>query len=117
MMFESWTWNAGVLRRLSAHYADRSRQLPQPLLEKLIQSRNHNRAWKELRYFAIALFDLTAHNESPSRSEEQLVLLYEDFMTRHGLLPPIPGTNFLNSFYHISQGYDSGSVCKIKQRV
>lgn len=99
------------------------RPLSDELVAKMIGARLHNKAWQELRYFALAHYDVQIHSLSAaaaacvwlaslSRGSSNCSCLYrgvachamyERAMADIGLAQTHPATRFINTFYHMAQ--------------
>eukprot|EP00049_Salpingoeca_infusionum_P025361 m.18824 g.18824 ORF g.18824 m.18824 type:complete len:671 (-) comp7952_c0_seq2:122-2134(-) len=107
MMFQNWVWEVPVLQMLSSH-VETKLKLPTELAEKVISARQHNKAWAESRYMALALVDLELH--SSDVHADTAMELYNKYMKQYGLLdiPDDDTAHFLSTFYHLVMGYDAG---------
>ena len=59
-MLENWCWEAEPLKRMSGHYKDGS-EIPDKMLQSLIQSRMANIGFHDLRQITLATFDQSIH--------------------------------------------------------
>ncbi|EDQ89077.1 uncharacterized protein MONBRDRAFT_25656 [Monosiga brevicollis MX1] len=115
MMFENWTWDASVLRKLSCHFKTLA-PLPDDAVERLIASRFHNKAWGELRYLYMAMADLRVHmkeSDQPASVHTQSdfadpLQVYNELRLKYALLPAEPDANPWTAWYHPVMGYDAG---------
>lgn len=104
-MLENWCYEPVVLARLSGHYEDLSKPLPDDLREKLIKAKYANEALKNRRQLHFGTFDMTVHTLSGPVDTAQL---WTKFMTEIALTPNQPGTNGAAGFGHIMGGYSAG---------
>jgi thimet oligopeptidase len=103
-MLENWVWSRAVLPRLSGHYLDRSKKLPDELLEKLLAAKNADAGLVYLRQVFFASVDQRFHTaeDLPDTTAE-----YARLMEKISLIPMSPGTHPEASFGHL-MGYDAG---------
>lgn len=115
MALEKFACEPELLSRVSRHYSGKA-DAPQ-LDSETIQRMKANDRWlagtHESRYFAMALFDILCHSQSPPYSFEGQdgLSVHELFMRvleKYTTLPQIPGTHFCTSWYHLVIGYDAG---------
>jgi len=62
-MLENWCWEEDPLRKLSGHYEDISKQLPEALLQSMIAAKNLDSGLMTLRQIFFGKFDLTVHTK------------------------------------------------------
>jgi len=103
-MLENWVWNRETLKKLSGHYLDHNRKLPDELIEKMIQAKLLNVGLQTLRQLAFATIDLDYHSSAQVNSTE----IYAKHMKEIMLIPIQDGTQPQASFGHLMGGYDSG---------
>ncbi|MBI4056918.1 MAG: Zn-dependent oligopeptidase, partial [Elusimicrobia bacterium] len=103
-MLENWVWDPVVLRKLSGHYQDKSKKLPEELLKKMIEAKNMDSGIKYLRQIFFATLDMRYHTASNLDTTE----VYSQLMEQVSLIPMSPGTHPQASFDHLMGGYDSG---------
>lgn len=101
---ENWAWERSMLSALS-HHIDTGSELPSPLVDKLIASKNFLGALMLLRQIEFSLIDLKLHSEpglDPLRALEEI-------RAQVRVTPHIPEDRFLASFTHIfAGGYAAG---------
>ncbi|MBI4678629.1 MAG: Zn-dependent oligopeptidase [Elusimicrobia bacterium] len=104
-MMENFVWQPEVLKRISGHYQDPSRRLPEGLLKKVVAARNFLAATSHLWNAALAAVDLAYHTATgPIDASEVYRKVFEAF----GLKVVEPGTHPETSFDHIVGGYAAG---------
>jgi len=104
-MLENWCYESEVLRRLSGHYQNNSKKLPEDMLESLIKARNADTGLMNSRQIFFGMFDQTIH----STEEENIDTgaLYDEFRQKYTGVACPPGTNGSAGFGHLMGGYDA----------
>ncbi|MFA5140751.1 MAG: M3 family metallopeptidase [Elusimicrobiota bacterium] len=102
-MAENWVWNKTMLQRISGHYQDRSKKLPEELIDKMIAAKNVDSGLTYLRQNFFGTYDMTLHTQAVPDS----TALYEKLMKEVSLVTTTPGTMPESSFTHL-MGYDAG---------
>lgn len=104
-MLEFWCWEKVPLQKLSGHYTDTSKKLPDELIAKLVKAKSANNGITYLRQLMFATLDFQYHTSGPKVDTTGVYAnLAKDIM-----LVPIPdGTIPQASFGHLMGGYDSG---------
>lgn len=102
-MLENWCWEKDILYRLSGHYKDNSKHLPDNLLSKMVAAKNVNTGLLNLRQIFFGLYDQTIH----SQPETDTAALWHKLKTEVSLVGSTPGTNPSASFGHLAGGYDA----------
>ena len=103
-MLESWCWEKESLQKLSGHYKDTSKKLPDELIQKMVDAKLANVGITYLRQVMFATLDMEYHTHSNVNTTEVYARLAKDIM-----LVPIPdGTMPQASFGHLMGGYDAG---------
>ncbi len=103
MLMQDFVWNEQILNRLSGHYRDRSKKLPQELLDKMLATKNFRLATSTLRTVAFSTFDMLCHTAVPKDTTET----YRRVMESMGF-DVVPGTHWQAGFGHIMGGYEAG---------
>ncbi|MBI4402960.1 MAG: Zn-dependent oligopeptidase [Deltaproteobacteria bacterium] len=103
-MLENWVWEKGPLQKLSGHYLDTSKKLPDELLDKMVKARLLNAGIKNLRQLSFGLIDMTYHTTEHVDSTE----IYQRFIRDVMLIPLQPDAIPQASFGHLMGGYDAG---------
>lgn len=103
-MLENWVWKKEPLQKLSGHYKNKNKKLPDEIIEKMIQAKRLNVGLQTLRQLAFASIDLDYHSKSKVNTTE----VYASRMKEVMLIPIQEGTMPQASFGHLMGGYDSG---------
>eukprot|EP01116_Phalansterium_solitarium_P020301 TRINITY_DN5937_c0_g1_i1.p1 TRINITY_DN5937_c0_g1~~TRINITY_DN5937_c0_g1_i1.p1 ORF type:complete len:776 (+),score=281.64 TRINITY_DN5937_c0_g1_i1:314-2329(+) len=105
-MLENWCYDSAVLKRLSGHYQDASKSLPEELRQKLLAAKLVNEALKNRRQLHFGTFDMLVHTapDGVVNSAE----LWQQCMKDIALTESQPGTNGAATFGHIMGGYSAG---------
>lgn len=109
-MMESFAWDEGVLLTLTAHRTT-GEMMPRDMIQRLIDSRNHNVGLTLVRQITFALWDLALHSGQPVSSEQALWQMTDDIrsQTRVDTLPEGLTDHMPAAFTHIfSGGYAAG---------
>jgi len=104
-MLENWCYEAEVLKRISGHYQDLSKPLPDDLRQKLIRAKNVNEALKNRRQLHFGTFDMLVHSTD---QKVDTAALWSKCCDEIALTPSQPGSNGAASFGHIVGGYSAG---------
>jgi len=110
-MFENWCWQPEILRKLSGHYQDTSKPLPDELIKNIIRSKNVGLPLAKLRQTAMSLYDLKLHTDAPISKDSDPNLIseiYNKMKEEISLIAAAPGTNFVAVWQHMVGGYDAG---------
>lgn len=102
-MLENWVWDREVLQSLSGHYLDRTKKLPDDLLNKMLAAKNVNSGLATLRQLHFGSVDQAYHGKPPSDTTRAYARLAKEV----ALIPMSPGTHPEASFGHLV-GYDAG---------
>jgi thimet oligopeptidase len=104
-MFENWVYSPEILKKISGHYLDSSKKLPDAWIEKIIEARKFNQGYAYTRQLFLALLDLTYHTRSGHvDTTEILKTIFHETLG----LEPSEHTHFQASFGHLMGGYDAG---------
>jgi thimet oligopeptidase len=104
-MFENWIYSPEVLKLISGHYKDQSKELPTEMLQKLIEARKFNQGYFYSRQLVFGIFDLTCHT---TEGKVDVTELYKKIHQELVGIPAIENDHFAASFGHIMGGYDAG---------
>jgi Zn-dependent oligopeptidase len=109
-MLENWVWKKETLKKLSGHYSNPQKQLPDEIIEKMIQAKLLNVGLQTLRQLAFGSIDLDYHTSDKVDSTQ----IYASRMEQVMLIPIQNGTQPQASFGHLMGGYDSTVTCGLK---
>ncbi len=101
--FENFIWDKSVIQRLSGHYEDPSRKLPDELFEKVRAARRVAFGLNYLERVAKSAIDLAYHVAVPHDTTKTYQRIWESISP----IPFMPGTHPEASFGHLV-GYDAG---------
>ena len=105
---ENFAWSREVLEQCSKH-TDTGEPLPEPLFERLEQSRHTGAALGMLRQLEFALFDFHLHSEHEPRSGATPLDVLDRVRSEVALVEPPAYNRFPHSFGHIfAGGYAAG---------
>jgi len=104
-MLENWCYDAEVLKRLSGHYQDLSKPLPDDLREKLIKAKNVNEAIMNRRQLFFGMYDMLVHTAHGHVDTQKV---WFETMKEVALFDEIADTNGAAGFGHIVGGYSAG---------
>ncbi len=103
-MLENWAWDTSALAKLSGHFKDNSKPLPEEQIQKLLAAKLLNVGVKYSRQLLFATLDQRYHTDPSVDSTAVYAELARDIMHI-----PIPeNTTPQASFGHLMGGYDSG---------
>ncbi len=105
---ENWLYDRPTLRSVTKH-VDTGVQIPEALMDKIIQGKTFRAAWMMLRQLQFALTDLELHDRWDPSSDESPFDVESRIVKRVSVLPPRPENRFLCKFGHIfAGGYAAG---------
>lgn len=102
---QQWAYEPSVLRRISGHYKDKSRKLPEEIINKLISARNIDSGLQYLRMIAMSGVDMRYHT---ARGRVVTTKVYERLMKSVSFVNIIEGSHPEVSFGHLMGGYSAG---------
>jgi thimet oligopeptidase len=102
-MLENWCWKAASLNRMSGHYTDSTKKIPEALLQGLIKSKNANCGLLVKRQLYFGILDQTMHTSAKCDTAQ----LCQTLQPKIWGIPAMPGTNFVASFGHLAGGYEA----------
>jgi thimet oligopeptidase len=104
-MLENWVWQKDILNRISGHYSDQTKKLPDELLQKMLNLKDFQQASSYTKQLLYGTFDFSIHTqEGPVDVTKTYDDLYRGIMKQE----PIEGGHFPGSFGHMMGGYDAG---------
>lgn len=104
-MLENWVWQPEVLTRLSGHYQDPAKKIPEDLLRRVLPTRTFLQARGYLGQLILSRFDLRAHRLP---TPVDVVALYDRIAEDLTGNPPMPNSLAPASITHVMGGYDAG---------
>ncbi|KAJ5997164.1 hypothetical protein N7522_008824 [Penicillium canescens] len=140
VMLENWCWIKDELRQMSCHYTSLDSklledwqlrhpglpvpptQIPDELLDPLVESRNHNRALWLLSQLAVSRFDMEVHDPPSHEACEAMdpTTLFNQ-VDEKLTLQPIPDREDRGHphvhFGHLLSGYDAGYYSYLSAQV
>ncbi|MBI4370167.1 MAG: Zn-dependent oligopeptidase [Elusimicrobia bacterium] len=103
-IFENWVWDKDILKKISGHYLDKSKKLPDDLLDRMIMAKNMDSGLRYLRQTFFASVDLKYH----AGRKADTTAVYEKLQKEISLVPMTKGTHPEAGFGHLMGGYDAG---------
>lgn len=106
-MNENWVWEKEFLKRISHHYEDYNKSLPDDLIENIIKTKNFDSGLFNIRQIFFNFFDMKIHN---TESVEGLDVneVYNQLKKEILLYNIDEETWGIATFIHIVSGYDAG---------
>ena len=105
-IMEHWAVEPEVMRHYARHYRT-GETIPDPLIEKIINSGHFNQGFATVEYLAASLLDMEYH--TLSEAEDLDVESFEtEYFDRVGLIPEIVSRYRSSYFAHIVGGYAAG---------
>jgi thimet oligopeptidase len=104
-MLENWPWEKKILARLSGHYLDAKKKLPEDLLKKLLAVRDYQQGYFYTRQMMLALTDMTYHTAT---GPVDTAKVYDELYSKLLGIDPVPNGHFPAGFGHLMGGYDAG---------
>jgi thimet oligopeptidase len=104
-MLEEWIWSPKILAKISGHYKDTKKKLPQKLLNQMVAAREFNRGYFYTRQLLFGTLDMTYHSNPPADIDTTAT-----FARLHKELTGVeaqPNIAMEASFGHL-MGYDAG---------
>ncbi|HVJ64517.1 MAG TPA: M3 family metallopeptidase [Bdellovibrionota bacterium] len=103
-MLENWVWEPSILAKISGHYTDTKKKLPEDLVKRMIEARNFQISYFYTRQLLFSITDMTYHSNPGAIDTSAVALkLYADIIG----LNPTQGSHFETSWGHMA-GYDAG---------
>lgn len=104
-LLQQWVYEPAVLRRISGHFKDPQKKLPDAVIEKLVSSRDAASAAYYLRMIALAKIDMRYHT---SENHIDTTETYKEIMRDVAKVGIMPGTHPQASFGHLMPAYAAG---------
>jgi len=103
-MLENWCWQAESLKRMSGHYLDKSKTIPDELVSLMVAAKLANIGLMTCRQLFFGLYDQYIHT---APEVEDAGALYAEMRGRVSKVPNTPGTCGAACWGHIFGGYDA----------
>lgn len=103
-MLENWVWHKEALQKLSGHYKNKNKRLPDEMIDKLLDAKMLDIGLKYLRQLVFASLDMEYH----ANPDSDTTAIYHRLAKDIGLLPIQNDTLPQASFGHLLGGYDAG---------
>jgi len=103
-MFENWVWQPEILTKLSGHFSDAKKKLPEEWIKRMIGAKLFLSGLKYLRQVGFATIDLTYHGPQPVDPLE----VFRDIASNVMLIPLSSQSTPHAGFGHLMGGYDAG---------
>lgn len=104
-VLQQYVYEPAVLRRISGHYADERRRLPEDVIGRLIAARNESSGLYYLRLAALSMIDMRYHT---ARGKLDTTKTYQRLMKKISLVGIIEGTHPQAGFGHLMPAYAAG---------
>lgn len=104
-MLENWVWSPEILSKISGHYTDPNKKLPQALLDNMLKAKNFQQAYGYTKQLLYATFDMTIHT---AKDPVDVTATYNNLHKQLMGIDAIPGNHFAAGFGHMMGGYDAG---------
>lgn len=102
---QQWAYEPTVLRRVSGHYMDAARKLPEETIKNLIAARNIDSGLQYLRMIAMSAVDMCYHT---ARGRVATTKIYEKLVKDISLVGIVESSHPEASFGHLMGGYSAG---------
>ncbi len=107
-LLENWCWEEKILSRFARHYAD-GKPLPADLKDRLLRSRNFQKALFLVRQLEYAICDFRLHLDYDPEDPADPLDVLGRVRSQISVVPVPEWNRFLNSFSHIfGGGYSAG---------
>lgn len=107
-LMENWCWEDEILTRFARHYKN-GEPLPDELKDRLLRSRNFQKALFLVRQLEYAICDLRLHLEYNPEEPAGPLNVLDEIRSEIAVIPVPEWNRFLNSFGHIfGGGYAAG---------
>jgi oligopeptidase A len=107
-LMENWCWEDEILSRFAHHYQD-DKPMPEDLKDRLLRSRNFQKALFLLRQLEYAMCDMRLHLEYDPENPANPLDVLDEIRSQVSVVPVPEWNRFLNSFGHIfGGGYSAG---------
>jgi thimet oligopeptidase len=103
-MLENWVWQKEILVKMSQHYLDSKKSLPEDMIERLQKTRMLNSGIQYTRQLVYGIFDMNIHTNPNLNVTQEFSKVYFELTG----LNVLKGTHFPATFNHIMGGYTAG---------
>jgi Zn-dependent oligopeptidase len=103
-MLENWVWQKPILKKMSQHYLDPNRKLPDGLIMRLQKLKMFNSGIQYTRQLVLGQFDMNIHTNPSLDVTEEYEKLYQSLVG----LKVLEGSHFPATFGHMMGGYSAG---------
>jgi Zn-dependent oligopeptidase len=103
-MLENWVWQKEILRKMSQHYSDSKKPLPDDMIEKLQKARMFNSGIQYTRQLVFGIFDMNIHTKPKADVTKEYAKVHFELTG----LKVLEGTHFPAGFGHMMGGYSAG---------
>ena len=106
---EEWTLNEKVIAKYAKHY-ETGEQIPDELLQKVLDARNFNQGFDTLEYLSAALLDLEYHTVEPGTEIDDVAAFEQEALEKNGVaVEAVPPRYRSTYFAHVfAGGYSAG---------
>lgn len=106
---EDWTLNPKVIANYAKHYQT-GEQIPEQLLQKVLDARNFNQGFDTLEYVSAALLDLEYHTVEPGTEIDDVEAFEQQALANNGVdVEAVPPRYRSTYFAHVfAGGYSAG---------
>ena len=106
-IMENWAYKAEYLDSFAKHY-ETGETIPDSLVQKIVDAKNYNAAYAQLRQLQFGYLDMAWHN-CQGEPQEDVKVFEKDAVRRLQLFPELTETCISTSFSHIfAGGYAAG---------
>ncbi|ORX64084.1 zincin, partial [Anaeromyces robustus] len=107
-MLENWCWEPEILKRLSHHYKDVSKRLPDDLIERLIKTKTYHSGISNLYQILYGFIDMSIHSIKTINEIDDYNKLWDDLQREIVTIENVKDSYPLGNFNHLVGGYDAG---------
>lgn len=103
-MLENWVWQTEILKKMSQHYQETNKHLPDDLIAKLQKLRVFNSGIQHTRQLVFGFFDMNIHTNPKLDVTAEYARVHQELTG----LSVVEGTHFPATFGHMLGGYSAG---------
>ena len=100
---ENWCWESDVLKLIGQHYKT-GKQLPNEIINKILDTKNYQRGLFILRHLEFGLFDFFLHSKSNDVKNIDFLEVLREVRNLVSIIPIPEWERFPNAFLHIFSG-------------